>query len=162
MRKSMQLATLCYVRHGENTLMLRRVKKANDIHFGKWNGLGGKFESGESPEECVLREVHEESGLTVTDLHLAGFLSFPEFKDGVDWYVFAYTAVSANDYVIDSGEGELEWIPSDRLSELTLWEGDYIFLPWISEQRFFSAKFVYRDKKLIEHSVEFYKQLLSE
>lgn len=153
----MQLATLCYVRRGENTLMLRRVKKSNDIHHGKWNGLGGKFEAGETPEECVAREVLEESGLQVSQLHLSGFLSFPEFKDGVDWYVFVFTAVSEGGETIDSEEGELEWIPNDKLCDLTLWEGDYYFLPWIAERRFFSAKFVYRDKKLIEHSVEFYE-----
>ena len=187
----MQLATLCYVQRADRTLMLRRGKKPNDIHQGKWNGLGGKFEPGETPEECVMREVMEESGLQISQLRLAGFLSFPEFKDGVDWYVFVYTAKSAasesiaaegidteqtdtgqtdagqtdagqtdaepaDSELIDSDEGELAWIPTKDLTELPLWEGDRIFLPWIAERRFFSAKFIYRNKQLAEHSVSFY------
>ena len=73
----MKLATLCYVRHNNKTLMIHRIKKANDMHQGKWNGLGGKIESGETPEECARREIKEESGLTVTNLILKGFLTFP-------------------------------------------------------------------------------------
>ncbi len=87
-------ATLCYVRTGGRTLMLHRNKKAGDIHRGKYNGLGGKLETGESPEECVKREVREESGLTLRDPRLRGVLTFPAFKDDEDWIVFVYTATS--------------------------------------------------------------------
>ena len=85
--------------------MLRRVKKNNDIHYGKWYGLGGKFEAGETPEECVVREVFEESGLQITSPQLVGFLSFPEFKDGVDRYVFVLVAQSEAGECIEAPEG---------------------------------------------------------
>ena len=153
----MQLATLCYIKRAGQTLMLQRVKKANDIHHGKWNGLGGKFEPGESPEECVQREVKEESGLLIEQPRLCGFLSFPQFKDGVDWYVFVYTASEFEGELIDSSEGRLEWIEDDKLLELPLWEGDHHFLPWIAQQRFFSAKFCYQNKELVEHQVVFHE-----
>ena len=87
----MILATLCYVKRDDCTLMVHRNKKVNDIHEGKWNGLGGKFEAGETPEECVRREVLEESGLEIQNPRLHGLLVFTNFK-GNDWYVFVYTA----------------------------------------------------------------------
>ena len=87
----MILATLCYVKRDGHTLMIHRNKRPNDIHEGKWNGLGGKFEAGESPEDCVIREVSEESGLIIRAPHLHGILTFTNFK-GNDWYVFVYTA----------------------------------------------------------------------
>jgi GPH family glycoside/pentoside/hexuronide:cation symporter len=90
-RYKMILATLCYIQHAGQTLMIHRIKRADDIHLGKWNGLGGKFEPGESPEECVIREVREESGLELRQPRLCGLLMFPGFK-GNDWYVFVFTA----------------------------------------------------------------------
>jgi ADP-ribose pyrophosphatase YjhB (NUDIX family) len=87
----MKLATLCYVKHEGRTLMVHRVKKADDIHQGKWNGLGGKLEPGESPEECVIREVREESGLEIHSPRYHGLLIFTNFK-GDDWYVWVFTA----------------------------------------------------------------------
>src|SRR5688500_8368358 len=87
-----------------------RNKKANDIHEGKWNGLGGKFEPGETPGECVIREVLEESGLLIRHPRQCGLLMFPQFK-GNDWYVFVLTAHEFSGELIDSPEGRLEWIP---------------------------------------------------
>ena len=152
----MQLATLCYVRRGSQTLMLQRNKKVNDIHAGKWNGLGGKFEAGETPEDCVIREVFEESGLRIERPQLHGILTFPEFKDGEDWRVFVFSAQSTAGDCIESGEGTLQWIDTAELSALPLWEGDSYFLPWIAEGRFFSAKFVYVNKQLVSHDVTFH------
>ena len=151
----MILATLCYVRHDGRTLMLHRNKKPNDIHAGKWNGLGGKFEAGESPEDCVRREVREESGLEIKDPRLRGLLIFPEFG-GDDWYVFVFTADDFGGEMIDSPEGALEWIPDDEVRRLNLWESDHIFLPWIQAGKFFSAKFVYDGDRLIDHEAAFY------
>src|SRR6476469_9924460 len=85
-------ATLCYVQKGGKTLMLHRVKKKNDIHEGKWNGLGGKMEQGETPEECVIREVREESGLRIDQPELRAILTFPEFDGHDDWLVFLFVA----------------------------------------------------------------------
>lgn len=152
----MQLATLCYLMDGKKTLMLHRIKKKNDVHEGKWNGLGGKFEAGETPEECAIREVKEESGLLMKNPRLHGFITFPMFDGKKDWYVFLFTAKEFEGELIDSHEGELEWIPNDKLLELNLWEGDRIFIPWLFQEKFFSAKFVYENGNYISHSVEFY------
>lgn len=152
----MQLATLCYVIDNDKTLMLHRIKKKNDIHEGKWNGLGGKFEHGETPEECVIREVKEESGLIITNPKLHGFITFPMFDGKKDWYVFLFTARSFEGELIDSHEGRLEWIQNDKLFDLNLWDGDEIFMRWLQQDKFFSAKFVYENGKLKEHSVNFY------
>lgn len=149
------VATLCYVRSGERTLMMHRNKKPGDIHKGKWNGLGGKLDSGESPDECVVREIREESGLTLLDAKLRGVLSFPAFKPGEDWLVFVYTATRFEGELGECAEGDLEWVSGERLAALPLWEGDRIFLPWLEQERFFSGKFVYREGRLIAHEVSF-------
>jgi 8-oxo-dGTP diphosphatase len=151
----MILATLCYVKHNGSTLMVHRNRKANDIHEGKWNGLGGKFEAGETPEECVIREVYEESGLSIRSPKLCGLLMFPHFK-GNDWYVFVFTATEFTGELTDSPEGTLEWIPDERVLHLALWESDHIFMPWIHEGKFFSAKFVYEGDQMCEYDVAFH------
>lgn len=151
-----QLATLCYVMHEEKTLMLFRNKKPNDYHEGKWNGLGGKFEQGESPEECAVREVEEESGLIMLNPKMQGFITFPMFDGKKDWYVFLFTASKFKGKLIDSTEGKLEWIPNDELSNLNLWDGDKIFIPWLFGDKYFSAKFIYEKGKYVSHEVNFY------
>ena len=152
----MQLATLCYVKSNGKTLLLHRSMKKNDIHFNKWNGLGGKFDPGETPDECVAREVYEESGLLITNPILKGVLSFPRFKDKVDWYVFVFIAREFTGKLINSPEGKLKWIHDEDVPNLTLWEGDLIFLNWLNEKPFFSGKFEYDKGKLIRHQVVFH------
>lgn len=152
----MKLATLCYVRENGRTLMIHRTKKRNDMHQGKWNGLGGKLEAGESPEECARREIQEESGLNVDRLILKGVLTFPEFSKGEDWYAFIFEACGVSGEMIDSPEGVLEWVPDEQVLELNLWEGDRIFIPWLSQEKFFSGKFIYRDGELRDYQVSFY------
>ena len=154
----MKLSTLCYVKNREEkkTLMLHRIKKENDVHEGKWNGLGGKFEQGETPEECVTREIKEESGLTITNPQLKGFITFPLFDGVHDWYVFVFVAEKYSGALIDSNEGKLEWIPDEKITQLNLWDGDQIFLEWLDQDKFFSAKFFYEKKKLVKHEVSFY------
>lgn len=137
--------------------MIHRIKKQNDMHAGKWNGLGGKLEPGETPEECVIREVVEESGLRIKHPVLHGVLTFPAFSQDEDWYAFVFTADEFEGELIDSSEGELRWIPDRELFQLNLWAGDLIFLPWVHENRFFSGKFIYQDGKLVDHSVVFYE-----
>ncbi len=156
MAHKIQLATLCYVRNGRQTLMLHRVKKQNDMHHGKWNGLGGKLEAGETPEECAIREVKEESGLKAEHLILKGFLTFPMFDGRKDWYVFVFLIDRFSGRLIESPEGFLKWVDNDQLLELPLWEGDRIFLPWLDQEKIFSAKFIYQEKRLIDYTVEFY------
>ena len=152
----MKLATLCYVRKDGQTLMIHRIKRAGDMHAGKWNGLGGKLESGETPEECAIREVFEESGLHVRNPRLRGFLTFPAFAKEEDWYAFVFTITDFEGILIDPEEGHLAWIPDKKITELPLWEGDQIFLPWLDRDDFFSAKFVYRAGRLVEHTVIFH------
>lgn len=151
----MILATLCYVKHNGKTLMVHRNKKPNDIHEGKWNGLGGKFEAGETPEMCVRREVEEEAGLVIQNPYLRGLLMFPNFK-GNDWYVFVFTATEFEGELIESPEGKLEWIDNDKLTTLPLWESDHIFLPWIEAGAFFSAKFEYDGDVMQRYDVTFH------
>ena len=151
----MILATLCYVKHNGCTLMVHRNKKANDIHEGKWNGLGGKLEAGETPEECVIREVQEESGLLIQNPKYCGLLLFTNFK-GNDWYVFVFTASEFTGELIDSPEGKLEWIPDDKLHDLNLWESDHIFFRWIEDGKLFSAKFEYDGEEMRGYNVVFH------
>jgi 8-oxo-dGTP diphosphatase len=153
----MKLATLCYIRRAGQTLMLHRVKKANDMHAGKWNGLGGKLVPGETPEECAIREIYEESGLRVHNPQLKGFLTFPHFANDEDWYAFVFVCEDFEGDLIDSPEGNLRWVDDSDLPGLNLWEGDTIFLPWLDCPGFFSGKFVYKDGRLVSHSVVFHE-----
>jgi len=154
----MKLATLCYVidKKRNSTLMIFRNKKQNDYHEGKWNGLGGKFEAGETPEECAIREIEEESGLIVKSIKMKGFITFPLFDGVDDWYVFLFTADDFSGELIDSPEGQLDWIQNEKLTEIGLWDGDRIFIPWLFEDKFFSAKFNYKDGMFVDYEVSFY------
>lgn len=152
----MKLATLLYVQKDDKTLMLFRNKKENDYHEGKWNGLGGKFEQGESPEECAIRELEEESGLIAKELILKGHITFPLFDGKDDWYVFVFTIPKFEGALIDCNEGHLEWIPNEKLSDLNLWEGDKHFINWLFQDKIFSAKFNYVNGDFVDYSVEFY------
>jgi 8-oxo-dGTP diphosphatase len=150
-----KLATLCYLRRDGKTLMLYRTRPG-DYHQGKWNGLGGKLAPGESPEDCVRREVLEESGLAVTRMDLRGVITFPMFDGQDDWYVFVYTITEFAGEVRASLEGELAWIDDDRLLDLNLWPGDRVFLPWLESSRLFSAKFRYEGGRFKGYEVSFY------
>ena len=154
----MKLATLCYVQQDGKTLMVHRIKKSNDMHQGKWNGLGGKFEPGETPEDCAIREIYEELGLRVRNPELKGLLTFPGFANDEDWYAFVFVAHEFEGELIDFPEGVLDWIDNDRLFELELWDGDRVFLKWLDNPGFFSAKFNYQDGKFVDYQVVFYNQ----
>ncbi|HWS22954.1 MAG TPA: 8-oxo-dGTP diphosphatase [Anaerolineales bacterium] len=152
----MILATLCYLKNSGKTLMLHRVKRDGDFHKGKWNGLGGKFEAGETPEECVRREVFEESGLTIDRLHYHGLILFANFNHD-DWYVWIFSADQFHGQLLSEPvEGNLEWIADDKVADLNLWPSDHIFLPWLAEGRLFSARFQFDVDKFISHTVSFY------
>ncbi len=148
----MKVATLCYVQQNGKTLMVN-VKKEGGMHKGKWNGLGGKIDEGETPEECAVREVFEESGLRITELKFAGVVSFPENVKGAgeSWIVFIFRAEKFGGELIgDSKEGELAWIENEKLLGLTLNGGDKWFLPFVLENRLFSAKLVYRENNFVQ------------
>ncbi len=140
----MRLTTLCYIEKDGCYLMLHRVKKALDENQGKWIGIGGHMEENESPEECVLREVREETGLTVTDLRLRGVITFI-LPDWGNELTFLYTAQTGQSDVPDCPEGILKWVPVDAVESLPLWEGDRVFLPLLrTRQDCFSLKLIYR------------------
>lgn len=143
-------STLCYLENpaGEY-LMLHRVKKKNDVNHDKWIGVGGKFEDGESPEECVMREVREETGLTLTDYRYRGIVTFVSDEAETE-YMHLFTATGYTGTIKDCDEGVLEWLPKDKLSALPQWEGDKIFLRLIHDPDtpFFSLKLRYEGDRL--------------
>ena len=149
----MKLATLAYLKRDGHTLMLH---KARGYQAGKWNGLGGKFDPGESPEECLQREVLEESGLSVTAAQLKGFITFPDFDGNDDWYAFVYVVTEFTGELAASDEGKLRWVPDAEVLNLNLWDGDRVFLPWLERPGTFSAKFVYEQGVFKSHTVTFY------
>lgn len=138
-----RLTTLCYVENKGRWLMMHRVKKDQDENAGKWIGLGGHLEKGESPEECVRREIAEEAGLQVTGLRLRGIITFI-LPDWGDELTFLYTARTETEALPECSEGDLRWIPPDEVMSLPLWEGDRVFLPLLrSRTDCFSLKLIY-------------------
>ena len=149
----MIISTLCYIEKEGSYLMLHRIKKEHDVNEGKWIGVGGKLISGESPEECVAREVKEETGLILNSYRLRGILTFSS-EGWEDEIIFVYTADDFSGEVSDCDEGELAWIPKDKIKDLNLWEGDRIFLKLLAEDApVFSLKLSYRGDELVEHTL---------
>ena len=139
--------TLCYLSTGGCTLMLHRVKKKNDVNRDKWIGIGGKLEHGESPEECMLREFGEETGLTPTGWRYRGLVTFVS----QDWceYMHLFTATGFEGALRECDEGTLEWVPDDQVERLPIWAGDRVFLRLLREREtFFSLKLVYDGERL--------------
>lgn len=147
----MKNTTICYIERERQYLMLHRVKKEQDENKDKWIGIGGKFEEDESPEDCVLREVREETGLTLTDYRYRGLVTFVSDEwEGQHMHLFTATGYTG-ELAENCDEGELAWIDKRRLLELTLWEGDKLFLRLLEEEApFFSLKLVYRGETLAE------------
>lgn len=139
----MKNTTLCYVERDGKYLMLHRVKKKDDYNGGKWVGVGGKFQEGESPEDCLLREVKEETGLTLIRYSLRGIVTFAAAKWETE-YMYLYTADGFEGQLQDCDEGVLDWVEIEKVPELPLWEGDKVFLRLLREEApFFSLKLVY-------------------
>ena len=144
------LTTLCYIERDDAYLMMHRVKKERDINRDKWIGVGGHFEEGESPEECLLREVMEETGLTLTDYRLRGVITFMTDTYPAE-YMFLYTAEGFTGIMHACNEGELEWVHKVKVEQLPIWEGDRIFFRLLEErQDFFSLKLRYEGDTLAE------------
>ena len=140
----MRNTTLCYIEKDGCYLLLHRVKKEHDINRDKWIGVGGGFENGESPEDCLLREVREETGLTLTSYSLRGVITFVTDCQESE-YMFLYTADGFSGELTDCEEGTLEWVPKSRIYDLPIWEGDRVFLRLLeSSAPFFSLKLVYQ------------------
>ena len=146
----MRNTTLCYIRRGDEVLLLHRVKKEHDENHDKWIGVGGRFEPGESPEDCLLREVREETGLTLTSWRYRAVVTFVSDEWGTE-YMHLFTAEGFTGELADCDEGELVWLPWTALPELPIWEGDRIFLRLIDEDvPFFSLKLRYEGEALAE------------
>lgn len=148
--------TLCYIEKGDSYLMLHRTKKENDQNKDKWIGVGGKFEPGESPFDCVRREVFEETGLTLDRPRFRGIVTF--ILDG--WgseYMHLFTADSFSGSLIECNEGVLEWVKKRDVTKLPIWEGDKIFLKLLAEDApVFFLKLHYNEKdELLSHTLEF-------
>lgn len=142
--------TLCYIRREQEYLMLHRTKKKNDLNQDKWIGIGGKFEDKESPEDCLLREVQEETGLTLTDYRYRGLVTFVSDRWPTE-YMHLFTADGFTGSLKECDEGDLEWLPYDQLLEIPHWEGDAIFLNLIARDvPFFSLKLRYAGEELVE------------
>lgn len=137
------LSTLCYIEKDGKYLMLHRIKKKNDVNKDKWIGVGGHFEADETPEECVLREVKEETGYTLTSYKYRGLVTFIS-GNGVTEYMSLFTADGFEGEQITCNEGTLEWVDKDKVNNLNLWEGDKIFFTLLNQGGpFFSLKLVY-------------------
>ena len=142
-------STLCYLERGDRYLMLHRVKKKNDLNHDKWIGVGGKCEEGESPEDCLLRETREETGLTLTNYRYRGLVTFVSDQAPTE-YMHLFTAARWSGRQKECPEGDLAWIKKQELLSLPIWEGDKIFLRLLEEDRpFFSLKLQYRGEQLV-------------
>ncbi len=150
----MKNTTLCYIERGGKYLMLHRTKKENDLNRDKWVGVGGKFEENESPDECLLREVREETGLTLTDYRCRGVVTFVS-DEWEGEYMYLYTATGFSGTLRECDEGTLEWIDIDAVPALPLWEGDRIFFRLLREDRpWFSLKLCYEGDDLVSAALD--------
>ena len=153
----MKLTTICYIDDGNSYLMLLRNKKKNDINEGKWLGIGGKFEPGETPEECVCREVYEETGLILDDQVMRGVITFSS-EGYEDEYIYVFTSDKYHGKIRECDEGELHWIRKDELTDINVWEGDRLFLKLLIEgSPFFSVKLSYKGDELTDSSIKLYE-----
>ena len=144
------LTTLCYIEKDDRYLMLHRVSKENDINKDKWIGVGGHFEPDESPEECLLREVREETGFTLTSYRFRGIVTFISDKWQTE-YMCLYTADGVEGEMAECEEGVLTWVPKSEIENLPIWEGDKIFFKLLEDEApFFSLKLRYEGEKLVE------------
>ncbi len=150
MKARRNLSTLCYIEKNGKYLMLHRIKKANDINKGKWIGVGGHFEQNETPEECLLREVKEETGFILKEFRLRGILTFLADNLPAE-YIFLYTAHQFTGEQVQCDEGVLEWIKKEDISSLSLWEGDRVFFHLLdTTESVFSLKLRYEGDRLVE------------
>ena len=151
---TMKNTSLCYIERNGKYLMLHRTKKVNDENHDKWIGVGGKFEEGESPEECMLREVQEETGLTLTQWRYRGIVTFVS-NEWSGEYMHLFTADGYSGELKSCEEGELEWVEKERLYSLPIWEGDKIVLHLLDSGRpFFSLKLCYEGERLVSAALD--------
>ncbi|MBQ4164379.1 MAG: 8-oxo-dGTP diphosphatase [Turicibacter sp.] len=145
--------TLCYIFKNSEILMLYRNKKENDVHEGKWNGLGGKLEKEETPLQCVLREVYEESGLRLVNPTLIGACHYPNFNNSEE-LMYVYIADEFEGQPLDCNEGDLHWRAKDEIMTLNIWESDRLFLPYVLNKQYFIGCFQYDEFDFVSGDCE--------
>ena len=152
----MKNVTLCYIEKDGKYLMLHRTKKKNDINEGKWIGVGGKIEDKESPEECIVREVKEETGITLIDYRLRGVVTFVSNECETE-YMYVFTSDKFTGELIECNEGDLKWIDKTEIDNLNIWEGDKLFHDEILQDKgLFTVKVEYEGDKLVNYDVREY------
>ena len=152
----MILSTLCYIEKDNKYLMLHRTKKKNDINKDKWLGIGGKFEEGESPEECIVREVMEETGLKLNSYQLRTIVTYVSTNWETE-YMYVFTSNDFTGNLIECNEGDLQWIDKKEVTKLNTWEGDKIFMEKLQNDNiFFTVKFEYDGDKLVKYNLKEY------
>jgi len=153
----MVLTTMCYLKSEGGVLLLDRVKKKKDINAGKWIGVGGKLEKGESPRACAIRETFEETGLYMNICHLLGFVTFPGLYYGEDEIMFVYWSNDFSGTLHDTDEGVLKWIPDDQVFDMPTWPADHHYLEWMyaawhdHDTRVREARVVYENDELVSY-----------
>lgn len=146
-------STICYIEKDGKYLMLHRTKKEKDINKEKWIGVGGKFEDRESPEECIVREVKEETGLTINSYKLRCIVTYISTGWETE-YMYVFTSDDFSGELIECNEGDLEWVDKNKIFDLNIWEGDKIFLDKIQkDDTFFTMKFEYDGDKLLKYDL---------
>ena len=152
----MILSTLCYIGKDNQYLMLHRTKKKNDINKDKWIGIGGKFEKDESPEECIIREVKEETGLHLKSYQLRCIVTYVSTNWETE-YMYVFTSDDFEGNIIECNEGDLQWVNKDEVTKLNTWEGDKIFIEKMQKDKnFFTVKFEYDGDKLLRYALKEY------
>jgi len=152
----MILSTLCYIEKDSQYLMLHRTKKKNDINKDKWIGIGGKFEENESPEECIIREVKEETGLHLKSYQLRCIVTYVSTNWETE-YMYVFTSDDFEGNIIECNEGDLQWVNKDEVTKLNTWVGDKIFIEKMQkDNNFFTVKFEYDGDKLLRYALKEY------
>lgn len=152
----MILSTLCYIEKDNQYLMLHRTKKKNDINKDKWIGIGGKFEENESPEECIIREVKEETGLHLKSYQLRCIVTYVSTNWETE-YMYVFTSDDFEGNIIECNEGDLQWVNKDEVTKLNTWEGDKILIEKMQKDKnFFTVKFEYDGDKLLRYALKEY------
>lgn len=152
----MILSSLCYIEKGGKYLMLHRTKKKNDINKDKWLGIGGKLENGESPEECIVREVKEETGLILQSYKLRCIVTYVSTTWETE-YIYVFTSNDFTGTLIECDEGDLQWVDKEKVITLNTWEGDEIFVRKLqNDNTFFTVKFEYDGERLVRYDLKQY------
>lgn len=152
----MKLTTICYIEENNKTLLVHRNKSENDVHEGKYVGICGEVTNGDTPEECIIREVKEQTNLILKSIYYRGIITLPKFIGDEDIYMMLFTSDEFEGKMKSTcKDGDLIWIDSEKIFDLDMWEGDRLYLRWSNTDEIFSSKIIYENGKLKDYSVAF-------